>query len=76
MQIDNLDLKLEFLHQLLVIENARDTLSGTKFSKLLEGEFKGRTLRKGVEDLININDNQSNDYRVLLREIRESLLGS
>jgi len=74
--INNLELKLEILHQLLVIESARNVISDTRFNELLEGEFKGKTLRGNVEDLISINNDQSNDYIELLREIRDCLLGS
>lgn len=74
--INDLELKLGILHQLLVIQSARNVTSDIKFNKLLEGEFKDKTLRDNIEDLISINNDQSNDYIELLREIRDYLLGS
>lgn len=74
--MDNLELKLEILHNLLVIESAGKVVSDTKYNQLLEGEFGGKTLRKSIEDLISIGDSQSNDYLELLKEIRDHLLGS
>lgn len=73
---NDLELKLEILHQLLAVKSAEEVLSNPKFNQLLEGKFKNATIRKSVEDLISLSNNQSNYYIKLLREIRDHLLGS
>jgi len=72
----DLELKLKLLHQLLTIDSAREALSDPRYSKLLEGELKGKTLRGQIEDLISLNNSHSDYYIKLLTDIRVYLLGS
>ena len=70
-----LELKLCLLHECLTAVGAKEILSDTQYSEILKEVYKEKPLRSYVEDLASIDDNFSEDYIKLLKEIRIFLLG-
>lgn len=72
----SLELKLELLHQLLMVESAKEVLSSTHFNTILEEEFDSKKLRLYVEELVVLSDSFSKDYIDKLTFIRDYLLSN
>lgn len=72
----SLELKLCFLHDCLAIEGAKEVLSDTKYSEMLEEYYEEKKLRSYVEEMIRTNDEFSTEFINILTTIRIFLLGS
>ena len=71
-----LELKLELLHQLLIVESAKEVVSNEHFNQILEKEFDNKKLKVYIEELVSLDNSFSKDYIKKLTVIRDYLLSN